>query len=175
MVSKLKFQPEARLRPRRADPPVLACASPRRAKARPMAEKVWKLKLLISKPPILTIFVLAIFLILCLGKYSLANLANTAETYDVLDDPRASISADFNGDGKMDLAVTNYRVNEISILINKGDGTFLPAVNYSSGNRGPVSLAAQDFNPQPENFVPVWDQIPNRLTSFKKRRVFHYI
>ena len=46
---------------------------------------------------------------------------------------------DFNGDGKPDLVTANYQltndgfVNDISVLLGNGDGTFQPAVNYPTG------------------------------------------
>lgn len=40
--------------------------------------------------------------------------------------PRAIASADFNRDGKLDLAVTNLDSNDVSILPGNGDGTFKP-------------------------------------------------
>jgi FG-GAP-like repeat/FG-GAP repeat len=43
------------------------------------------------------------------------------------------VVADFNGDGKMDLAVTAYDDSSVSILLGKGDGTFGKAVNYPVG------------------------------------------
>jgi hypothetical protein len=52
---------------------------------------------------------------------------------------------DFNGDGKLDLAVTNFNSNSVSILLGNGDGTFQNAVNYTVGN-GPVSVAVGDFS-----------------------------
>jgi hypothetical protein len=44
-------------------------------------------------------------------------------------------AADFNGDGKLDLAVFDFIAagNSISILIGNGDGTFLPKVDYPAG------------------------------------------
>src|SRR5258708_29780094 len=39
--------------------------------------------------------------------------------------------ADFNGDGKADFAVANVIGNNVSVLLGNGDGTSLPAVNYS--------------------------------------------
>ena len=49
----------------------------------------------------------------------------------------ASIAiGDFNGDGKPDLATADLSSNDVSVLINKGDGTYLPAVSYSVGRAG---------------------------------------
>ena len=48
--------------------------------------------------------------------------------------PAGVTSADFDGDGKMDLAVANAFSDNISILLNDGFGTFQPAVNYDAGN-----------------------------------------
>ncbi|MCU1302954.1 MAG: hypothetical protein JWQ87_3238 [Candidatus Sulfotelmatobacter sp.] len=38
--------------------------------------------------------------------------------------PSSVAAADFNGDGKLDLAVTNYDDTSVSILLGNGDGTF---------------------------------------------------
>ncbi|HUE42276.1 MAG TPA: FG-GAP-like repeat-containing protein [Candidatus Sulfotelmatobacter sp.] len=56
--------------------------------------------------------------------------------------------ADFNGDGKPDLAVTNANLglgNTVSILTGKGDGTFNPHVDYTVVNE-PGPIVAADFN-----------------------------
>jgi hypothetical protein len=59
---------------------------------------------------------------------------------------------DFNGDGKLDLAVLNENcqffncpAGSISILIGNGDGTFKSAVEYSTGI-APVAIIAADLN-----------------------------
>src|SRR5450631_3190860 len=60
--------------------------------------------------------------------------------------------ADFNNDGKPDLAVANnYRPNQaegdVSVLLGKGDGTFQAAVNYSTGAGSvPDFVAVGDLN-----------------------------
>lgn len=55
--------------------------------------------------------------------------------------------ADFNGDGKLDLAVVNGVMGTYSILLGKGDGTFQPAATYAAGGtRYQASVAAGDFN-----------------------------
>jgi FG-GAP-like repeat/Bacterial Ig-like domain (group 3) len=59
--------------------------------------------------------------------------------------PGSLCTADFNGDGKADLAVTNQVSNNVSILLGNGDGTFHPPVNYATGSN-PGSVVAGDFN-----------------------------
>jgi hypothetical protein len=60
--------------------------------------------------------------------------------------PVALAVADFNGDGKLDLAVVdNTSPGAVSILLGNGDGTFAPQVPYATGN-APVALAVADFN-----------------------------
>ncbi len=60
--------------------------------------------------------------------------------------PSGVAVGDFNGDGKMDLAVTNSSVpGEVSILLGNGDGTFQSPVSYPAGNL-PNGVAVADFN-----------------------------
>ena len=65
----------------------------------------------------------------------------------VLTNPFSIVSADFNGDGKTDLAVANRGSNYISVLLGDGAGTFTPAPGSSFlvGTQ-PKSLGAADFN-----------------------------
>jgi FG-GAP-like repeat len=70
--------------------------------------------------------------------------------------PSAIVAGDFNGDGKLDLAVvdynyssvTNSEVGEVSVLLGNGDGTFQPPVQYAVGS-SPYSdsdaIVAGDF------------------------------
>ncbi|HZR27543.1 MAG TPA: FG-GAP-like repeat-containing protein, partial [Terriglobales bacterium] len=59
--------------------------------------------------------------------------------------PMAITAHDFNGDGKLDLAIANYSDNTVSVLLGKGDGTFQTAINYNVGLH-PSSVAVGDFN-----------------------------
>jgi len=53
--------------------------------------------------------------------------------------------ADFNADGRPDLAVANFGSDDVSILLGLGDGTFADQVCYGAGN-APHCVAAADFN-----------------------------
>ena len=59
--------------------------------------------------------------------------------------PAAVTAADFNLDGKLDLAVANASDNTVSILLGNGDGTFAARANYPVGMQ-PVAIAAGDVN-----------------------------
>ena len=52
---------------------------------------------------------------------------------------------DFNGDGKLDLAVVNNNDNTVSILFGNGDGTFQAGVAYPTAI-APNSVVTGDFN-----------------------------
>ena len=63
----------------------------------------------------------------------------------------AIVAGDFNGDGRIDLAVTGYNddsaptpVGEVSVLSGNGDGTFQPQVTYDVGFY-PTLIVAGDF------------------------------
>jgi hypothetical protein len=52
---------------------------------------------------------------------------------------------DLNNNGLLDLVVTNTMSNNVSVLLNQGNGTFQPAVNYAVGN-APAGVVLQDLN-----------------------------
>jgi len=58
-------------------------------------------------------------------------------------------AADFNGDGKIDIALANTNTNAattVSILLGNGDGTFAAPATYAAGQGYPISLLALDLN-----------------------------
>jgi hypothetical protein len=57
----------------------------------------------------------------------------------------AIVAADFNGDGKLDLAVTDSGSNAVIILLGNGDGTFGVPTTIPVGNN-PDAIVAGDFN-----------------------------
>jgi len=66
-------------------------------------------------------------------------------SYPVGTSPVAIAVGDFNGDGKIDIAVANNGSGDVSILLGNGDGTFQTATDYSAGN-SPTDIAVGDFN-----------------------------
>jgi hypothetical protein len=59
--------------------------------------------------------------------------------------PSTVVTADFNQDGRLDLAVASSGGNTINVLLGNSNGTFGAASNYATGT-SPRSLAVGDFN-----------------------------
>ena len=73
------------------------------------------------------------------------NLFTTTTTNSVAAGPTAMAYGDFNGDGRVDLAVADFTAGSISILLGTGDGNFQPTVNYTVG-RNATGIVTGDFN-----------------------------
>ena len=52
---------------------------------------------------------------------------------------------DFNGDGKLDIAIPQNTGNSVSVQLGDGDGSFAPAVDYTVG-ASPNFVLAANFN-----------------------------
>jgi hypothetical protein len=55
------------------------------------------------------------------------------------------VSGDLNGDGAIDLVVANHNGQSVSVLLNLGNASFAPAVNYPAGGFV-ASIALADLN-----------------------------
>ena len=76
--------------------------------------------------------------------------------------PQAVTTADFNGDGKLDLAVATGN-NSVSILLGNGTGTFPTHVQYAvPGN--PVAIVHGDFNGDGKQDIATADQTANEIS-----------
>jgi hypothetical protein len=70
----------------------------------------------------------------------------TAVSYSLPGEARGVAVADFNGDTKPDLALTNGLLNgNTSILLGNGDGTFQSATSTATGS-APTGIIAKDIN-----------------------------
>ncbi len=68
-----------------------------------------------------------------------------AVTYLVQSGTNFVATGDFNGDGNLDVVVTNATSNSLSVLLGNGDGTFGAAMNYAVGP-GLIWIAVGDLN-----------------------------
>src|SRR5260221_9411685 len=92
-----------------------------------------------------TLAAIALCLIAASAASSAAQTFLGAPSYSTGRNPIAITVADFNGDGRPDLAVANNRDGNVSVLLGNADGTFQTAVNYGAGT-APKSIAAADLN-----------------------------
>src|SRR4051812_17430949 len=61
-----------------------------------------------------------------------AALLTPAATYTTGNSPRFVVTADFNNDGKPDLAVVNQSSSSVTIFLGKGNGSFTAGATLSS-------------------------------------------
>jgi hypothetical protein len=66
-------------------------------------------------------------------------------SYNVGNSPFSIVSADFDRDGRLDLATANHGTNSVSVLYGVGDGTLRGRTDYTV-TKSPLDLAVGDFN-----------------------------
>jgi hypothetical protein len=67
-------------------------------------------------------------------------------SYSTGSGPSGIVGADFNGDGKIDLATVNGIDNTVSILLGQSGGKFAKAVNYAVSGAQYAAIVAADLN-----------------------------
>src|SRR5262249_35295248 len=58
----------------------------------------------------------------------------------------SAVTADFNNDGRSDLAVADYGGRSVTVLLGNGNGTFQNGLNSSADSNNPVGLGVADFD-----------------------------
>jgi hypothetical protein len=76
------------------------------------------------------------------------------------------VTGDFNGDGKLDLAMADVASNTLRILLGNGDGTFTLAPGNLPTGVEPYALAAGDFNGDGKADLAVVSVASNNSTVF---------
>jgi type II secretory pathway component GspD/PulD (secretin) len=79
--------------------------------------------------------------------------------------PNAVAVGDFNGDGKLDLAVANQGDNTVSILLGNGDGTFQSQATVATG-LAPDAIVTGDFNADGKLDIAVANFTDNSISIF---------
>ena len=79
------------------------------------------------------------------GGYQSPVTINALATGGSQPGPSGAVTGDFNGDGKLDLAVTEQFAGKVAVLLNSAGGLQL-AGTFSSGGAAPGSVVSADFN-----------------------------
>src|SRR5581483_2951466 len=90
---------------------------------------------------------------------SAAAQFETRSSSPIIYEPQSVAVADFNHDGKLDVASTAYTYGQVAVLLGRGDGTFQSAVYYDLIDSELVSIAAADFNGDGNIDLAVVDQL----------------
>jgi hypothetical protein len=73
------------------------------------------------------------------------DLMQTYPSGDGTSDPTGIAAGDFNGDDDLDLAVANKAIDNVSVLLGNGDGTFANKVDFATAN-APCAIIVRDFD-----------------------------
>lgn len=78
--------------------------------------------------------------------------------------PYSIISADFNNDGRFDLATSNEATDDVSVLLGTGTGSFGADIHFSSASKNPEDITAADFNGDGRSDLAVANLISNHVS-----------
>ncbi len=110
-----------------------------------------------------TVFAVVLLGLLSPGAVIAQTQFHPAVTYAVGANPTDVASGDLNGDGAADLAAVNETSDDVSILINNGDGTFQPAAAYGVGMT-PQCLAMAELDADQHNDLVVSNSLSDSIS-----------
>ncbi|MEO1008015.1 MAG: FG-GAP-like repeat-containing protein [Planctomycetota bacterium] len=84
-------------------------------------------------------------------------------SYDADNDPRNIAIGDLDGDGVNDVVASNRASDNVSVLINNGDGTFAPPVSIGVGDE-PIVVAIGDLDGDGANDVVTANRTSENLS-----------
>ena len=82
--------------------------------------------------------------------------------------PGAIVAGDFAGNGRVDLAIADTGSDQVTVLVNNGDGTFQVMPPVAVG-RGPVAITDGDFENDGRNDLAVADSLSGDVTILSNR------
>ncbi|MCC6675979.1 MAG: VCBS repeat-containing protein [Phycisphaerales bacterium] len=80
--------------------------------------------------------------------------------------PRDLAVADFNGDGKLDIATVNNTADSMSLLLGLGDGRFVPTPAIALGD-GPVGVVTTDFEGDGDADLAAINNLSSRVSLLR--------
>jgi phospholipase C len=75
-----------------------------------------------------------------------SSVSLTGSQLSVGNAPSSVVAGDFNGDGKLDVAVANQNDDTVMILLGNGNGTFTAVSPATATGHGPLGMVVGDFN-----------------------------
>jgi large repetitive protein len=90
----------------------------------------------------------------------------TRSSSAIVAEPQAVAVADFNHDGKLDVAAAAYYTGQVAVMLGRGDGTFEPAVYYTidSSLESVAWIAASDFRGDGNVDLAVADRLGQNIS-----------
>jgi hypothetical protein len=85
-------------------------------------------------------------------------------------DPVAFTSGDFNGDKKLDLAVTDYTGETVNVLMGNNTGLFGVPVVYT-GDSNPTAIVAAEFTGGTVDDLAITTETPDPMTGIQTKNV----
>lgn len=113
--------------------------------------------------PLPVVFFILVFFNFFIFKTNAQVCFTPAVGYASTTNPQALVSADVNGDGKIDLAVANYGSDNVSILLGNGTGGFTAATYFPVGD-GPVAILSEDFNKDGKKDLALTNMLGNSVS-----------